>query len=104
MKFGLSLISGVHSKEREAIMSRSLISLANTDTSGFPEKPKLLCTINTYVPSYKQLFDMLSINFDFEVVKEPDTIKGAMPVAVASASILLLIPDITHVVFLWDDF
>lgn len=103
MRFGLSLISGVYNKEREAIVTRSLTSLAKTNTQGL-ERPILWITRSIGF-DYAPYFDLLVGPFSLIARTDNPRISGAMALAVDNVTDLFTCNnDITHVVVLWDDF
>ena len=105
LRFGLSLVSGVYSKEREAIVTRSLNSLYRTNVKDL-NVPVLAVSYNaiSYF-SYEKFFKLLENKFDLMDRRDPPNIVGAMALAVDTATRLLEYKqDVTHLVFLWDDF
>lgn len=105
MRFGLSLISGVHSKERADIVTSSLTSLSKTNVLDL-RVPVLAISYNAInYFDYEGFFNLLEKKFDLMDRLDPQNISGAMALAVANATNMLEYKaDVTHVVFLWDDF
>jgi len=104
MKFGLVLVSYVYNQEREAMTARSLLSLSRTNVDSL-EEPVLQCSFRASQFDYSNYIGDLSQKFNVEVEDDVPGSSGNLNSFVAcTANKLLTNVNITHLVFLYDDF
>jgi len=104
MKFGLVLVSYVYNQERATIASRTLTSLAKTNVEPLPP-PILQCSFRTSGFDYSQYIE--DLNKKFRVIVDDDVpgSSGNLNSFVScTANKLLENKEVTHIVFLYDDF
>lgn len=104
MKFGVSYISYVNSAFRQGVTNHSLTTLAATDTEGL--FPYLFVFYKASdLLNYDTFLDSLTSKFVTHLVRDEANHGGVNNILRASVeNILLQAPDVTHLVFLYDDF
>lgn len=104
MRFGLSICSYVYNDERAEIVKRTLASLGRTNLTDL-EKPVLRVTYSPtsfdYVPFFVQLNDKFNLGMAIDPPEVTHTFKIYLD---AGSKLLREHQDVTHLVFLWDDF
>jgi hypothetical protein len=108
INIGLVLVSYIYSRERAGWAERSYRSLARTNVDGLVNRPPLQFTYRmppTVPFEYFQCIPQWAAKFDGVATEEPQQVKGLDPIVIWSANKLLLEhQDVTHVMFLMDDF
>lgn len=108
INIGLVLVSYIYSQERAGWAERSFRSLARTNVDGLGYKPVMQYTyrLPPAVPfDYFQCVLQWKEKFEGMAVDEPADVKGLDPVVIWSANHLMAKrPDVSHVMFLMDDF
>lgn len=103
MKFGLIYISRVTTPHRKKIVEQSLMTLAKTDVTGL-DAELVIFYRESPLMDYEKDCEALDERY-LHLVKDEGTYPYTNDVTYASVKALKeLVPDATHIVFLYDDF
>jgi len=103
MRIGFALSTWVYNPIRAIVVSKSLTSLAKTDTSGI-EKPVLRVTKRECDFNYAPYFEALSNKFELSLHEDPPELNKLLIHQDSGCKLLHEHQDVTHVGFIYDDF